>query len=711
MPTDKKISELTTITGASVVDADLVPVVDSSATETKKVTIAELRNKIMERWFTDFAELDAQTATFADGTLLHLETEKTSYSCVSSGGEITLTSSGQQVNVLRGSNGIDLRAAGDSGLEQDVVDITGASTGALAGVTAPEIVNAAWLDGAKGPVFLPPGDYTAEDILDLGASRDKLTIRGAGQFNTRVKIPDGQYLYESAYNPTHIEMSDLQFVGGKGVLHLTNDSDYTRGTYVFRDNAFLGFTEAALASESTDFGRWDIRGNFFWAAGTGSGTGSDDINGIGIALAGWADNSAIELNRIHKARYGMKFGRCASVMWVRENSFLREASMGAGDMVPIWLVPEASGGTLIGGMQLIQNRFGNENRAAGDREIIIADQNTGGSGSDFATYGHSTSASTGVVQGLIVKDNWAKGSSDNPLVTSYTPNIRDSYFGNQLTGNMPGEIEFDSGVTVNRAWQYHLSNTIDTTGWLDKVEPLTALGSFACMFKIDDGGGVYGGAPSLNIGGGSADPEWVKYIDPSANYNGSTGSPTIAATTDSLGGTQAYNITFAGDDSTFAYSHRVFWNTGLTVASGDENRLHWVEMEIASGASNSLTHLGISIREGTTNRTRWIVEVPAGYETVRFPWVPGSATSYSLNVHPVGWVTSATEQVKVGRPRVYAANSPQNYGHIRTAEAAWDGAHLVIGAYHLWVDSTGDLRIVSGAPASDTDGTVVGTQS
>lgn len=31
--------------------------------------------------------------------------------------------------------------------------------------------------------------------------------------------------------------------------------------------------------------------------------------------------------------------------------------------------------------------------------------------------------------------------------------------------------------------------------------------------------------------------------------------------------------------------------------------------------------------------------------------------------------------------------------------------------YYLWVDSTGDVRVKSGAPASDTDGTVVGSQS
>lgn len=41
----------------------------------------------------------------------------------------------------------------------------------------------------------------------------------------------------------------------------------------------------------------------------------------------------------------------------------------------------------------------------------------------------------------------------------------------------------------------------------------------------------------------------------------------------------------------------------------------------------------------------------------------------------------------------------------------YDGGHLIIRGNHLWVDATGDLRIKSSAPTSDTDGTVVGTQS
>lgn len=45
------------------------------------------------------------------------------------------------------------------------------------------------------------------------------------------------------------------------------------------------------------------------------------------------------------------------------------------------------------------------------------------------------------------------------------------------------------------------------------------------------------------------------------------------------------------------------------------------------------------------------------------------------------------------------------------ANSAWDKNQLTLGSYYLWVDATGRLRIKSGAPVSDTDGTVVGTQT
>jgi hypothetical protein len=44
-------------------------------------------------------------------------------------------------------------------------------------------------------------------------------------------------------------------------------------------------------------------------------------------------------------------------------------------------------------------------------------------------------------------------------------------------------------------------------------------------------------------------------------------------------------------------------------------------------------------------------------------------------------------------------------------EAGWDFSPLQLGSYHFWVDASGRLRIKNGAPTSDTDGTVVGTQT
>lgn len=53
----------------------------------------------------------------------------------------------------------------------------------------------------------------------------------------------------------------------------------------------------------------------------------------------------------------------------------------------------------------------------------------------------------------------------------------------------------------------------------------------------------------------------------------------------------------------------------------------------------------------------------------------------------------------------------ENAVSLRAGSGAWDGGHLQLGSYHLWVDSTGDLRIKSSAPVNDTDGTVVGAQT
>ena len=46
------------------------------------------------------------------------------------------------------------------------------------------------------------------------------------------------------------------------------------------------------------------------------------------------------------------------------------------------------------------------------------------------------------------------------------------------------------------------------------------------------------------------------------------------------------------------------------------------------------------------------------------------------------------------------------------ADGSWgSGKHIILGNYHLWIDTQNRLRIKNGAPNTETDGTVVGSQS
>lgn len=57
------------------------------------------------------------------------------------------------------------------------------------------------------------------------------------------------------------------------------------------------------------------------------------------------------------------------------------------------------------------------------------------------------------------------------------------------------------------------------------------------------------------------------------------------------------------------------------------------------------------------------------------------------------------------------ANRLETRGSVNISHGRWDSGHLELGVYHIWIDMSGRLRIKNSAPTSDTDGTIVGTQS
>jgi hypothetical protein len=127
--TDKKISELTAITGAVLSDTDLIPVVDVSVSETKKITFAEFKNALDTS--TGFVRLTGDTMT---GTLV--------VPSLTANGDITVTGNvdGRDVSI----DGIKLDGIEAGADVTDTANVTAAGAlmdSELANLTAVKAIN------------------------------------------------------------------------------------------------------------------------------------------------------------------------------------------------------------------------------------------------------------------------------------------------------------------------------------------------------------------------------------------------------------------------------------------------------------------------------------------------------------------------------------------------------------------------------------------
>jgi hypothetical protein len=67
--------------------------------------------------------------------------------------------------------------------------------------------------------------------------------------------------------------------------------------------------------------------------------------------------------------------------------------------------------------------------------------------------------------------------------------------------------------------------------------------------------------------------------------------------------------------------------------------------------------------------------------------------------------------LSAGGTQHFEANATSTDQRAFIAGSVWNGGNLLqLGSYRLFVDGTGKLRMKNGVPASDIDGTIVGTQ-
>jgi hypothetical protein len=112
-----------------------------------------------------------------------------------------------------------------------------------------------------------------------------------------------------------------------------------------------------------------------------------------------------------------------------------------------------------------------------------------------------------------------------------------------------------------------------------------------------------------------------------------------------------------------------------------------------------------------------------GYQQTYFNGITAQKLTRKNTAYTNGTVSVIVDTL--GEIQVYSDHSGSNVllyqcnalglmranGGFQVNNAAWNGSLFLIGDFRFWVDGSGRLRIKNGDPTSDTDGTVVGTQT
>lgn len=138
--------------------------------------------------------------------------------------------------------------------------------------------------------------------------------------------------------------------------------------------------------------------------------------------------------------------------------------------------------------------------------------------------------------------------------------------------------------------------------------------------------------------------------------------------------------------------------------------------QVAAGTEGAAIIINDTNNYGTVNGNSFD---DASGSSVPYPMQGGSDTRVAFNDNfvrvnnPNSWVPA------VGKARFvnmsFLGSARDTSSSVATGGSAWNqvsaGAPLALGTYQLWVDAAGRLRMKAGAPTSDTDGVIVGTQA
>ncbi len=566
--------------------------------------------------------------------------ETTNFPVNASGADRTLTQRFSDVVNVK-----DYGAVGD-GNTDDSVALTTAAAMAAAGSSA---------------LYFPSGNYI---YTGTGIPTLPTAIIGEGQDVSIVTITSNAWLFDYAGTIISLQASGILYQGGKGAFHFTSTAIDVQFQAHIHDNRFFNYSICAIGCNFADHPYWKIDHNLFYGVVTSS---------IGIAISGDCSGSDISNNSFLNNLYNIKLTPIA--MTIQENDFVKfVAGNNSPVLTDIWIV--AGSASLNETLQILNNKFGNENQSTADQRILIAAQNviTGDFAVDHASTGNVTTRTT-----LInIDDNSFEGAGNITagILTSYTSDFDNIRFGR---GNKFGGSQylyfFNVVPTYNPSIVRFANNVVElpiSTYPGTGTDVPSRLCNQAGVVFADDYAGINAG-DSVYVPGRDGQDGNASYIDllgglgmiASTDVSTANGG-TIAAVNDIYGVASAAQVTQSIDATAPALVPAF-----LTITNAALNQPFIIEIDVKQAAARSASLLNIYVSNLNTD-TQFIrfVSLQNGWQTIRL-WgrflAIGGTNQLRFAIPPGGsFSAGVTDRFTIGRIRMYYATDPVNYGPLQT---------------------------------------------
>lgn len=530
-------------------------------------------------------------------------------------------------------------------------------------------------------LYFPSGTYNfSHPSLSLSSSVKTFRLKGDGYGQSRIAIKSGNYFINIS-DLSACEVSGLQFVGGSGLLKVTNQGANVRGTYFIHDCSFTDYTECAIGHLSSDMPAWRIENNIFF--------GSAEWSSIGIALSGLTDNSIIQSNQFQRNRYGIKINGGYNA-YIRNNDFIRYTKplRGATD---IWIVPTR--GPANQGLVISENKFGNENLQPADFRILVAAE-ASSDGGDFVTRTHSTEDQGDRMRlGLIeIHDNNFVGADGyrRGIISSYCSDIRYVDSKNMFSGTYPkAMIEFLGNFSQSRL---NMSTLHDLAQFYDATESLApSLSESPIGLSRDPWGYGTGSDSFVQYFPGGQDPSYASLLNPADSlYKRLIGT---AEKVEAPGDRDAVELHWR--------SARDYMQVPFKVKVA--RKPVWIEFDVNQTSIKPFESLVIDIRPKDRSNSvfRRTIRVPGEWQRARFIWFPPDDGEYRMlfpeNLEP--FKEDRSERLTIANLHIYQAHEPVANGLLRGTALALqpgDAPKGEAGKAMIYIDPNDEsLKIIS----------------